>query len=141
MKTAVRMPEGFERYLKIENAKERFEEAQEVFRKLLEGGIALKANAGHYAIFSDPPRLVADPLKQVGYILGADNRCYPSPVDGCDYINVAASLPVPSPAREKGWPDHVAVVHPVDESAYSRMIGQGYGNPFIHHITWGIEPP
>ena len=21
------------------------------------------------------------------------------------------------------------------------MIQQGYGNPFIHHITWGIEPP
>jgi hypothetical protein len=141
MKATVVMPEGFDSYLKIRNAGERLEEAKDISRKLLEGGIALKKNADHYAIFSDPPRLVADPLKRVGYILGADNRCYPSPVDGCDYINVAASLPASSPAREKGWPDHVAVVHPVDESAYNRMLDQAYGNPFIHHITWGIEPP
>jgi hypothetical protein len=32
----------------------------------------------------------------------------------------------------------VAIVHPLDESGYSRMMEQGYGNPFIHHITWGI---
>jgi hypothetical protein len=141
MKTAVLMPEGFDHYLKIKNAGERFEEAREVSRKLLEGGIALKTNPDHFAIFCDPPRLLAGPLKQVGYVVGADNRCYPSPVDGCDYINVAASLPHPSPAREKGWPDHVAIVHPVDDDAHSRMIGQGYGNPFIHHITWGITAP
>src|SRR5262245_20390500 len=141
MKAAVRMPEEFETYFKIENAKERFEEAKDVSKKLLEGGIALKTNADHYAIFTDPPRLVAEPLKRVGYVLGADNRCYPSPVDGCDYINVAASLPPSSRAAELGWPDHVAVVHPVDESAHRRMIEQGYGNPFIHHITWGIESP
>jgi hypothetical protein len=141
MKTAVLLPEGFDNYLKIQNARERFEEAEDVSRKLLDGGIALKANADHYAMFCDPPRLLAGPLKQVGYVVGADNRCYPSPVDGCDYINVAASLPASSPAREKGWPDHIAIVHPVDESAYSRMMDQGYGNPFIHHITWGIAPP
>ena len=141
MKTAVLMPEGFDNYLTIQNARERFEEARDISRKLLEGGIALKPNADHYAIFSDPPRLLAGPLKQAGYIVGADNRCYPSPVDGCDYINVAASLPPSSPAREKGWPDHVAIVHPVDESAHCRMMEQGYGNPFIHHITWGIALP
>jgi hypothetical protein len=141
MNVTVLIPQDFDGYLKIGNATERLEEARDVSRKLLEGGIALKTNADHYAIFSDPPRLVADPLKQVGYVLGVDNRCYPSPVDGCDYINVAASLPASSPARKKGWPDHVAVVHPVDESAYIRMMDQGYGNPFIHHITWGIELP
>ena len=137
----VLIPEGFSHYLKIANAQERLDEAKDVSRRLVEGGIALKANPDHYAIFSDPPRLVADPLKQMGYVLGADNRCYPSPVDGCDYINVAASLPASSPARDKGWPDHVAVVHPVDGSAHSHMMNQGYGNPFIHHITWGIQPP
>ena len=21
------------------------------------------------------------------------------------------------------------------------MLGQGYGNPFIHHLTWGLVPP
>jgi len=141
MKTAVLMPEGFENYLKIQNARERLEEARDISGKLLDCGVELKANADHYAIFSDPPRLLAGPLKQVGYVVGADNRCYPSPVDGCDYINVAASLPALSRAREKGWPDHVAIVHPVDESAYSRMLEQGYGNPFIHHITWGIALP
>jgi hypothetical protein len=141
MKNAVLMPEGFDSYLNIQNARERLEEARDISTRLWEGGIALKANADHYAIFSDPPRLVAGPLKQVGYVVGADNRCYPSPVDGCDYINVAASLPALSAAREKGWPDHVAIVHPVDGSAHGRMIEQGYGNPFIHHITWGIPLP
>lgn len=141
MKTLVLVPEGFENYLKIQNAKERFEEASDVARRLLDGGIALKPNADHYAMFCDPPRLLAGPLKQVGYVVGADNRCYPSPVDGCDYINVAASLPLSSPARAKGWPDHVAIVHPVDDSACNRMMEQGYGNPFIHHLTWGIALP
>ncbi len=136
-----RMPDGFEDYLQISNARERFQEAEIIASKLLEGKIALKPNADHYAIFTDPPRLVADGLKRVGYILGYDNRCYPSPVDGCNYINVAASLPKMSVARDKGWCDHIAVVHPVDESAYDHMMEQGYGNPFIHHITWGIEPP
>jgi len=140
MKTVL-LPEGFDNYLKIQNARERFAEAEDVGRQLLDGGIALKANADHYAMFCDPPRLLAGPLKRVGYVVGADNRCYPSPVDGCDYINVAASLPASSPVREKGWPDHIAIVHPVDESAYNRMMEQGYGNPFIHHITWGIVPP
>ena len=141
MGRSARLPEGFEKHFKIENAKERLEEAKEVAKRLLEGGIALKNNADHYAIFTDPPRLLADPLRRIGYIVGADNRCYPSPVDGYDYINVAASLSELSPAREKGWPDHVAVVHPVDESGYRHLMGQGYGNPFIHHITWGIKLP
>ena len=139
MRGTILTPEGFTDYLKMGNARERLEEAAEICTKLQKGGIPLKLNPDHYAIFSDPPRLVADALKQVGYILGADNRCYPSPVDGCDYINVAASLPAACPAREKGWPDHVAVVHPVDSSAHSHMTNQGYGNPFIHHITWGIQ--
>ena len=105
MKTAVLMPEGFDNYLQIQNARERLEEAKDVSRRLLDGGIPLKANADHYAMFSDPPRLLAGPLKQVGYVVGADNRCYPSPVDGCDYINVAASLPhsSPAPENENDW--------------------------------------
>ncbi|MSO23590.1 MAG: hypothetical protein EXQ58_10140 [Acidobacteria bacterium] len=141
MNSMVQLPEDFEDYLRIDNAKERMEEAREVARRLSLAGIGLRPNADHYAIFCDPPRLVAGPLKHVGYVVGLDNRCYPSPVDGCDYINVAASLPAASPARDKGWPDHVAVVHPVDDVACDRMIGQGYGNPFIHHITWSIDLP
>jgi hypothetical protein len=137
----VRLPEDFEHYFDIQNARERMDEAREVARRLLQAGIGLKHNPDHYAMFCDPPRLLAGPLKRVGYVLGLDNRCYPSPVDGCDYINVAASLPAESPAPEKGWPDHVAVVHPVDDAAWDRIIEQGYGNPFIHHITWGIELP
>ena len=135
------LPQGFEKHFKIDNAEERFEEAEKVGKRLLGGGIALKNNADHYAIFTDPPRLLADPLRRIGYIVGADNRCYPSPVDDYDYINVAASLPELSLAKEKGWPDHVAIVHPLDESGHRHMMDQGYGNPFIHHITWGIKLP
>jgi hypothetical protein len=101
----------------------------------------LKENPDHFAMFTDPPQLLNGPLKRLGYVAGADNRCYPSPVDGCDYINVAASLPHSSTLRQQGWPDHIAVVHPVDDVACARMLEQGYGNPFIHHVTFGIALP
>ena len=44
-------------------------------------------------------------------------------------------------AGDRGWFDYVAVVHPVDQPAREQMLRQGHGNPFIHHITWGIAPP
>ena len=31
--------------------------------------------------------------------------------------------------------------HPVDDAAREQMLSQGYGNPFVHHLTWGIVPP
>ena len=104
-------------------------------------GITLQPNPDHAAIFADPPHLVSGPLKRLGYISGWDARCYPSPVDGYDYINVAAGLPTDSPARLKGWFEYIAVVHPIDEGARAHMLKQGQGNPFIHHVTWGIVPP
>jgi hypothetical protein len=27
------------------------------------------------------------------------------------------------------------------EGARTKMLRQGYGNPFVHHLTWGLEPP
>jgi hypothetical protein len=143
MRSGFHLPEQFEDSLGIEikNARERLAEADELGARLVSGGIELTGNPDHFAMFADPPRLLSGPLKQLGYITGADNRCYPSPVDGCDYINVAASLPPSSPRRKEGWPDHIAVVHPVDERASSRMLAQDYGNPFIHHITFGIPAP
>ena len=104
-------------------------------------GVQLYPNLDHAAIFCDPPYIVAGPLKQLGYISGWDARCYPSPVDECDYINVSARLPEDSIERGNGWFDYVAVVHPVDAQALNHMLSQGYGNPFIHHLTWGIVPP
>ena len=37
--------------------------------------------------------------------------------------------------EKKGGMIIVAVVHPVDVAAREHMLSQGYGNPFIHHIT------
>lgn len=135
------VPDNFSTYLTIPNAEERLKEALEVAQALTKAGIGLKVNLDHAAIFSDPPHLVAGPIKQLGYISGWDARCYPSPVDGQDYINVSGQLPHDSPQREKGWPDYVAVVHPIDIAARDHMLSQGYGNPFIHHLTWGIIAP
>lgn len=134
------LPTNFADYLTIENAAQRFEEATEVALKVASAGVVLHATLDHAAIFCEPPHLVAGGLKQVGYVNGWDARCYPSPVDGHDYINVSARLPERHPARDAGWFDYVAVVHPVDEPARQHMLGQGYGNPFIHHLTWGIVP-
>ena len=135
------LPEDFEAYLSIANASERLKEAGEVADKITGAGVQLLPNMDHAAIFTDPPHLLAGPLKKIGYIAGWDTRCYPSPVDEQDYINVPSGLPPDSPARSKGWPDYVAVVHPVDEPAREQMLSQGYGNPFVHHLTWGIAPP
>jgi hypothetical protein len=141
MESTVTLPKDFSDYLSIENAALRFREAVEVAEKITARGVELFPNLDHAAIFTDPPYLVAGPLKQLGYVSGWDARCYPSPVDGCDYINVSARLPEDSSARGRGWFDYVAVVHPVDEPALSHMLSQGYGNPFIHHLTWGLVPP
>jgi hypothetical protein len=143
MTNSFQLPEQFEQSLGIhvKNAWERLAEARDIGLKLANSGLPLTPNPDHFAVFTDPPQLIAGPLKRLGYVVGADNRCYPSPVDGCDYINVAASLPRSSTLREQGWPDHVAIVHPVDELACARMLEQNYGNPFIHHITLGIAAP
>ncbi len=141
MSSPFRLPEDFSKYLTIDNAEERFEEARMVATKTVAADIALHTNLDHAAIFVDPPYLVAGPLKELGYVNGWDSRCYPSPVDGCDYINVSAHLPAGSPAHERGWFDYVAVVHPVDQAARKMMLSHGYGNPFLHHLTWGIVPP
>lgn len=143
MTSRFELPQQFEQSLGIhvENARERLMEAREIGLKLAGDGVPLTKNPDHFAMFTDPPRLLSGPLKRLGYVSGADNRCYPSPVDGCDFINVAASLPPSSILRDQGWPDHIAVVHPVDDVASARMVEQNYGNPFIHHITLGIAVP
>lgn len=135
------LPVDFEEFLFVANAAERFAEARELGRRLVEAGIPLTPTPDHAAIFCDPPALVAGPLKRVGYVNGRDCRCYPSPVDGQDYINVAATLPEGHPARERGWWNHVAVVYPVDEAAREQMLRHDYGNPFLHHLTFGLTPP
>ncbi|MXZ00037.1 hypothetical protein F4Y93_05095 [Candidatus Poribacteria bacterium] len=137
----MKLPTNFTDYLTIENADLRFTEATDVAERVIGAGVEIYPNMDHAAIFCDPPHLVADGLKQLGYVNGWDARCYPSPVDGCDYINVSAQLPADSQAHRDGWFDYVAVVHPVDKLALQHMLEQGYGNPFIHHLTWGLVPP
>ena len=136
-----RLPDDFRDVLAIENAAERLDEAMAVAEKSGDLGVALLPVPDHAAIFTDPPHLVAGPLKTIGYELGWDSRCYPSPVDGCDYINVAARLDTDSEAYSRGWFRYVAIVHPVDEAARQQMLSQGYGNPCLHHVTLGIVPP
>lgn len=141
MEHLITLPTNFADYLTIENANLRFTEATDVAERVTGAGVEIHPNMDHAAIFCDPPHLVADGLKRLGYVNGWDARCYPSPVDGYDYINVSAQLPADSPAHSEGWFDYVAVVHPVDKPALQHMLSQGYGNPFIHHLTWGLVPP
>ena len=141
MENLITLPTNFADYLSIENADLRFREATDVAERITKAGVEIYPNMDHAAIFCDPPHFVADGLKRRGYVNGWDARCYPSPVDGCDYINVSAQLPVDISARSEGWFDYVAVVHPVDKPALQHMLSQGYGNPFIHHLTWGLVPP
>ena len=139
--SAFRIPDDFGRSFDMANAPGRLDQVVRVANKIAQAGIELKPNLDHAAIFTDPPYLVAGPIKELGYISGWDFRCYPSPVDGNDYINVSARLPDEGPARDAGWPDYIAVVHPVDEAARRHMLSQDYGNPFIHHLTLGVVAP
>ena len=141
MSNPPQLPDDFTDHLSIANAAERLREAAEVAGKIQSAGVPLQVNPDHAAIFTDPPYLVAGPLKKLGYRNGWDARCYPSPVDGQDFINVSSRLEPGSSNREHGWFDYVAVVHPVDQAAREQMLSHGYGNPFIHHLTWGIIPP
>lgn len=135
------VPDDLQEVLGVANAAQRLGEAVEMAGHVLAAGVPLQHNLDHAAIFTDPPARIAGALKTIGYVNGSDHRCYPSPVDGCDYINVPASLPDGAPARERGWFDHVAVVHPVDDAARDMMESHGYGNPFLHHVTWRITAP
>ena len=97
------LPADFSQYLQIENATDRFEEAIKVANLVAEAGVGLHPNMDHAAIFVDPPHILAGPLKSVGYVAGWDSRCYPSPVDQQDYINVPSGLPDGHPAADRGW--------------------------------------
>ena len=96
------LPDDFQAHLNIPNAPERLNEALEVAKKIMAAGVQLLSNPDHAAIFADPPHLLAGPLKRLGYIAGWDTRCYPSPVDGHDYINVPSGLPADSPVSKQG---------------------------------------
>lgn len=139
--TAPKIPSNFDAYLNIANAADRLAEAQTIADQLTAAGVPLLPQMDHAAIFVDPPHLLAGALKDIGYVAGWDARCYPSPVDGHDYINVPSGLPDGHAALDDGWFKYVAVVHPVDKPALDQMMSQGYGNPFVHHLTWGIVPP
>ena len=66
MANTVLLPEDFSNYLSVENAALRFKEAAEVAEKITAKGVELYPNLDHAAIFTDPPYLVAGPLKQLG---------------------------------------------------------------------------
>ena len=139
--TAIQSPKNFTTYLAIENAAARLDELEDIASRITAAGVSLRSNLDHAAIFTDPPLLVAGPIKKLGYAAGWDSRSYPSPVDGHEYINVTSGLTAGAEVRNQGWPEYIAVTHPVDEAARDHMLSQGYGNPFIHHLTLGIVPP
>ena len=76
MSTSFRLPDRFEKQLgiRVQNARERLQEAEAIASSLAEAGVPLTSNPDHFAIFTDPPQLLNGPLKRLGYVAGADNR-------------------------------------------------------------------
>ena len=72
-----KLPEDFHAVLQIENASERFDEALEVAEKISDAGVELYPNMDHAAIFTDPPYLVAGPLKNNGLYCGLGHQMLP----------------------------------------------------------------
>ena len=136
-----RLPADFSDYLTIENASHKFEQAANAAEKITANGVQLYPNIDHAAFLTDQSYRVMGPLKQLGYVFGWDRRSYPITIDGFDYLVVSARLPQENPARDRGWFDYVGIAHPVDEQALKSLLSQNYGNPFIHHLTWGLVPP
>ena len=141
MENTVWLPADFSDYLTIENASRKFEEATNVAEKITANGVQLYPNIDHAAFLTDQSYLVMGPLKQLGYVFGWDRRSYPITINGFDYIVLSARLPQENSARDRGWFDYVGIAHPVDEPALNNLLSQDYGNPFIHHLTWGLVPP
>jgi hypothetical protein len=125
----------------IESAARRFVDAREVAIRITREGVRLMANMDHTAMVSDPPRLITGPIRRFGYQPGWDERCYPSPLEGFEFWLITSRMPPDSPIRHQGWFDYIASVWSIDQPAYDYFIGQGNGNPFLHHMTMGIVPP
>lgn len=125
----------------IDSAARRFVEAREVARGIAREGVRLMPSMDHTAMMGDPPRLITGPIRKFGYQPGWDERCYPSPLEGFDFWLITSRMPPDSPLRHQGWFDYIASVWSIDQPAYDYFIGQGNGNPFLHHMTIGIEPP
>ena len=141
MADTVWLPADFSDHLTIENAALKFEESSSVAEKITANGVQLYPNIDHVAILTNQPYLLMGPLKQLGYVWGWDRRSYPIIINGFDYVVVSARLPQENSARDKGWFDYVGIAQPVDEPALKNLLDQDYGNPFIHHVTWGLVPP
>ena len=141
MANTVWVPADFSDYLTIENASRKFEEATNVAEKITANGVQLYPNIDHAAFLTDQSYLVMGPLKQLGYVFGWDRRSYPITINGFDYIVLSARLPQENSARDRSWFEYVGIAHPVDEPALKNLLSQDYGNPFIHHLTWGLVPP
>jgi hypothetical protein len=125
----------------IESAARRFVDAREVAKRITREGVRLMPSMDHTAMVSDPSRLITGPIRKFGYQAGWDERCYPSPLEGFDFWLITSRMPPDSPIRHQGWFDYIASVWPIDQPACDYFLGQGNGNPFLHHMTMGIEPP
>jgi hypothetical protein len=125
----------------IDSAARRFGDAREVASRITHEGVRLMPNMDHTAMMGDPPRLITGPLRKLGYRAGWDERTYPSPLENFEFYLITSRLPPDSPIRHEGWFDYVAAVFSIDDPAYDYFIGQGNGNPFLHHMTMGIVPP
>lgn len=141
MKLSFEFEKSFLEAFPIDSAARRFAEAREVASRIDREGVKLMTNMDHTALVGDPPRLVTGPIRRFGYQPGWDDRSYPSPVEGYDFWVLTSRMPPDSPLRPQGWFDYVAAVWSIDQPAYDYFIGQGNGNPFLHHMTMGIEPP
>jgi len=141
MKLSFEFEKDFLEAFPIESAARRFVEAREVASRISREGVQLMPNMDHTALVGDPPRLVTGPIRKFGYQPGWDDRSYPSPVEGYDFWVLTSRMPPDSPLRPQGWFDYIAAVWSIDQPAYDYFIGQDNGNPFLHHMTMGIEPP
>jgi hypothetical protein len=125
----------------IDSAARRFVDAREVATRITREGVVLMPNMDHTAMVGDPPRLITGPIRRFGYEPGWDERTYPSPLEGFEFYLITSRMPPDSPIRHQGWFDYIASVWSIDDGAYDYFIGQGNGNPFLHHMTMGIVPP
>src|SRR5262249_4959371 len=94
----------------------------------------------HVVIACDRVATIAQPLIDLGYVIGSDGRAYPGLIDGREFIAVAAGLRPGAAARSRGWFEYAVLSQPVTPAAPAYLMTSA-SRPVVHHACRGLSPP
>src|SRR5215813_8496268 len=97
MRSAMKVSTEFANVLGLDTSC--IDEAERLVDRLAALGLPVAANHDHVVIACDRVATIAQPLIDLGYVIGSDGRAYPGLIDGREFIAVAAGLRPGAAAR------------------------------------------